>query len=298
MKNTTTPSPILPTSVPGDSDIIQEVAQKEGFRVEDFSSLPGGSINRVYLLKTSEGPRVIKINDPHKFPGMFAAEKEGLQELRKAKAIDGPEVLGVGENKEAAWLLLEYKEQVPQKSNFWNSFAEGLSALHRNSAESFGFHSDNYIGSLPQYNNHETSAVDFYINQRLEPQFRMAAEKGFSFDKLNVFYKNISEEIPAEPPSLLHGDLWSGNYIINEHGLPCLIDPAVCYGPREMDLGMMKLFGGFSETVFSEYKKHFPLTTGFEQRVPIWQLYYLLVHLNIFGKSYLASVKNILSRFS
>ncbi len=126
----------------------------------------------------------------------------------------------------------------------------------------------------------------------------MASENGFSLGDLSGFYKNISEEIPQEPPALLHGDLWSGNYITNEEGLPCLIDPAVCYGPREMDLGMMKLFGGFPEEVFREYNASFPLQPGWEERIPLWQLYYLLVHLNIFGSSYLPQVKNIIKRFS
>ncbi len=209
-----------------------------------------------------------------------------------------PKYLGLGESGDIAYLILEYVEEAPQKPHFWDCFVENLAALHRNSAAQFGFEEDNYIGSLPQYNGHETSAADFYIRQRLEPQLRMASKNGFSFKDLNLIYKNISAEIPNEPPALIHGDLWGGNYITNEEGLPCLIDPAVSYGPREMDLAMMKLFGGFPEKAFSAYHEQFPLQPGFENRIPLWQLYYLLVHLNIFGNSYLGSVKHILQRFS
>ena len=126
----------------------------------------------------------------------------------------------------------------------------------------------------------------------------MASKRGFSFKNLEQFYRNISEEIPEEAPALIHGDLWSGNFITNEEGLPCLIDPAVGYAPREMDLAMMKLFGGFPEQVFEEYDEIFPLEKGFQERIPIWQLYYLLVHLNIFGSSYKPSVAQIVKRFS
>ncbi|HER40768.1 MAG TPA: fructosamine kinase, partial [Salinimicrobium catena] len=162
----------------------------------------------------------------------------------------------------------------------------------------FGFHAPNYIGSLPQYNHHHDSAADFYIQERLEPQFRMALDAGYAFHGLEKIFQVFSEMIPKEAPALIHGDLWSGNYISNEQGLPCLIDPAVSYGPREMDLAMMKLFGGFPEEVFDQYDSLFPVEPGFKDRIEMWQLYYLLVHLNIFGSSYLGQVKNILTRFS
>ncbi|HET8753258.1 MAG TPA: fructosamine kinase family protein, partial [Salinimicrobium sp.] len=122
--------------------------------------------------------------------------------------------------------------------------------------------------------------------------------RGFSFQNLDRIFKNISSEIPEEPPALIHGDLWSGNYLVNEKGLPCLIDPAVSFAPREMDLAMMKLFGGFPENVFNIYSEIFPVQPKFESRISLWQLYYLLVHLNIFGSSYLPSVTGILQRFS
>ena len=281
-----------------DKEVIEQLAKKENFEVFSFSSLAGGSINQVYLLESSEGKRVVKINDLHKFPGMFVAEKEGLEALYKSHTFDVPEVLGLGEVGSSAYLLLEFKKERSQKGHFWSSFATQLAELHKNSRDSFGFDRDNYIGSLPQQNNSRKTASDFYIFERIEPQFTMASKRGFSFKNLEQFYRNISEEIPQDPPALIHGDLWSGNFIMNEEGLPCLIDPAVSYAPREMDLAMMKLFGGFPTQVFTEYEEIFPLKKGFNDRIPIWQLYYLLVHLNIFGSSYLPSVERIVNRFS
>ncbi|WP_029037869.1 fructosamine kinase family protein [Salinimicrobium xinjiangense] len=285
-------------SVPADEKFLKILGDDLGFEINNIQSLAGGSINNVYLLDTSEGKRVIKINSAGKFPGMFPAEKKGLETLAGAEAFDVPKVYASGELEGTAYLLLEYKKEGAQKSHFWKVFGEQLSQLHQTSSEYFGFSSSNYIGSLPQYNEQRESAADFYVNQRLEPQVKMASERGFSLGDLSDFYRNISEEIPDEPPALLHGDLWSGNYLVNEEGLPCLIDPAVCFGQREMDLGMMKLFGGFPSEVFEVYHHQFPLQPGWEERMPLWQLYYLLVHLNIFGSSYLPQVKRIISRFS
>ena len=279
-------------------DFFQSLAEEKGFTITNFSSLAGGSINQVYLLETSEGNKVLKLNDSSRFPGMFSSEKEGLEALGNSGAVDVPRVLDLGEIYGNSYLLLEYKKEGTQKSDFWHSFAEGLANLHRSTAPEFGFSDSNYIGRLPQYNKHRTKASDFYIEQRLEPQFSMASKNGFSFGNLSRFYRNVFEEIPEEAPALVHGDLWSGNYIVNEEGLPCLIDPAVSYTPREMDLAMMKLFGGFPEEVFVKYEEIFPVEPGFEERVPLWQLYYLLVHLNIFGSGYLPQVKKIINQFS
>lgn len=279
-------------------DLLTQIAQQENFKLSRFRNLAGGSINDVFLLQTNLGKQVVKINKASKFPGMFEAEKIGLECLKKATKLDVPRVLGLGKIHTTAYLLLEYKETGTPIQGFWENFGEGLAELHRCTASFFGFYSANYIGSLPQFNEKETSASAFYINQRLKPQFRMAAEKGFSFKNLHLFYQNILQEIPDEKPALIHGDLWGGNFLVNKKGLPCLIDPAVCFAPREMDLAMMKIFGGFPSEIFSIYDEKFPLAPGFETRIPLWQLYYLLVHLNIFGSSYLSQVEEIVRNYS
>lgn len=285
-------------SVPDDLRTIQDIAEQENFLVNRYDALSGGSINQVYLLETSEGKRVLKVNEKKRFPGMFQAEKEGLQELKKSKTFQVPEVYQAGSIGTRAYLLMEYLEKSALRPDFWENFAENLAAMHKTSASTFGFPRPNYIGSLPQYNHTHESAAGFYISERLEPQFKIALDNGYPFHDLETVFKHIVQLIPEEAPSLLHGDLWSGNYLVSNTGLPALIDPAVAYGPREMDLAMMKLFGGFPEEVFEMYEATFPLAAGFKDRVALWQLYYLLVHLNIFGKGYLPQVQHILDQYS
>lgn len=278
--------------------IIKNIGSRENLTVSGFSSLAGGSINEVFLLDTCKGKIVMKLNDASSFPGMFEAEKEGLEALKDSKTVDVPEVLSFGTLKHHAYLLLEFKPEDRETKLFWENFARELAALHKTSSPKFGFPSSNYIGSLPQTNEERESAGEFYIDQRLEPQFQMAKDRGFSFGNLDQTFKNICSAIPEEPASLIHGDLWNGNYMATANARPCLIDPAVSFSSREMDLSMMKLFGGFPEKVFEDYSDIFPLESGFKERVPLWQLYYLLVHLNIFGSSYLGSVKQVLKRYS
>lgn len=278
--------------------LFDKIGEAGGFKVQAISRLAGGSINEVYSLLTSSGEKVIKLNKASLYPGMFEAEKQGLNAIKSTCTFDVPEVYECGKFTKFSYLLLEYIHEAKAHPQYWDIFAENLTKLHKQTADKFGYPISNYIGSLPQLNGATSTAANFYITQRLEPQLRIAANKGFIFDHLDKIFKNISTEIPNEAPALIHGDLWSGNYITNQKGLPCLIDPAVSYAPREMDLAMMKLFGGFPEDVFQTYNEIFPTQQGFKKRIPLWQLYYLLVHLNILGGGYLASVKNILSTFT
>ncbi|MGM0932713.1 MAG: fructosamine kinase family protein [Bacteroidota bacterium] len=279
--------------------LLDQIAERNNFGIKTYSRLTGGDINDVFLLTSKEGKKsVVKLNDADKYPGMFEAEKAGLEQLARPGVIDIPEVLAVGNIENTAYLLLEYKASAPNAPDFVEKFGMQLAALHKTTSEEFGFSEDNYIGSLPQYNKPSKSAAKFYISQRLEPQLKMAKDQGYSLQITGDFFKNISEIIPEEPPALIHGDLWNGNYLVNEKGLPCLIDPATAYAPREMDLAMMKLFGGFEEEVFTVYNDYFPIVPGLEKRIPLWQLYYLLVHLNLFGTGYLASVSNIIKKYS
>lgn len=230
---------------------------------------------------------------------MFEAEAKGLRFLKNTQTFHIPEVINVSKTENQSYLLMEYIAEEPKHNDFWETFGNQLAQLHQNTAPDFGLDHENYIGSLPQINGGNfTKAADFYLEKRLLPQLELAAEKGFSFQNLSGFYDIIRQEIPDEPPALIHGDLWNGNYLINENGHPCLIDPAVCFAPREMDLAMMKLFGGFPERVFESYHNSFPLQPGWKTRTDLWQLYYLLVHLNLFGSGYYNSVNTILKKYS
>lgn len=281
-----------------ENEILHKIAEANRLKNPAFSRLTGGDINDVFLINSEEKRQVVKINDAEKFPGMFTAEKAGLEALQKPKVIDVPKVLAIGEIENTAYLLLEFRESGAKKSNFWELFGKQLADLHQNTSDDFGFYCDNYIGSLPQQNTTATSIVDFYISQRLEPQFKLAKDRGYELGVSQSFFKNISEIIPNEKPALIHGDLWGGNYLVNAEGLPCLIDPATAYAPREMDLAMMKLFGGFDKKLFEVYESEFPLAPNFSERIPLWQLYYLLVHLNLFGTGYKPQVTSIIKQFS
>ena len=173
--------------------------------------------------------------------------------------------------------------------------------MHQHSSEFFGWDTNNYIGSLPQRNTKDQSWVMFYIEQRLSPQFDMARTQGLlsegeipSVDKMK---KVLGEILSDVKPSLLHGDLWGGNYLISAKGIPYLIDPAVYYGHSEVDIAMSQLFGGFSSAFYDSYERVMPLDKLSEDRIKIYQLYYLLVHLNLFGRSYFSSVNAILKSY-
>ncbi|SKB75438.1 hypothetical protein SAMN05660776_2842 [Salegentibacter holothuriorum] len=294
MINTTTRLRILPML---ENNILNKIAEEHNLKNAKFNRLTGGDINDVFLITAGDKKQVVKINNAEKFPGMFAAEKAGLEALHKPKVIDVPNVLGMGEIENTSYLLLEYKESAAKSSTFWKDFGKQMAALHKITSEEFGFHQDNYIGSLPQKNKSTKSAVDFYISQRLEPQFKLAKDTGYDLGVTKSFFRNISEIIPDEKPALIHGDLWGGNYLVNGNGDPCLIDPATAFAPREMDLSMMQLFGGFDKELFKIYEKEFPLESGFEERIPLWQLYYLLVHLNLFGAGYKPQVTSIIKQY-
>jgi len=277
---------------------ISEIEANLSLKIFSSTPLSGGDINDVFLMETNNGRMVVKINSASAFPGMFEAEKEGLDALRNTDAIKVPEVILAGNYNDVAYLVLEYIPPGQKKENFWEDFGKKMALLHQNTNKNFGFYNSNYIGSLRQSNEWCTSTSEFYISQRLSPQFKMALANDYSFKNLSTFYKKLEEIIPEENASLIHGDLWNGNYLVNNHGRACLIDPSVSYCHREMDIAMMHLFGGFSEALFNVYNEIFPLQENWKKRLDIWQLYYLLVHLNLFGSSYYGSVNKILKKYT
>ena len=269
--------------------------------IREFSFAGGGSINQGGKLKTTVGNFFLKWNDDKKFPAMFEAEGKGLHLLHRQNAIRIPNVIGHGKNGAHQFLLLELIEQKSRSKNHWEQLGQKLASLHRCSSETFGLDHDNYIGSLQQYNHPNSNWINFFIEQRLEAQVRLAVKSG-AVDagwekKFEALYAKLPSLIAVEKPSLLHGDLWSGNLITDEKGEPCLIDPAVYYGNREADLAMTRLFGGFSGEFYSAYEEAYPLPPGSERRVDLYNLYPLLVHVNLFGGSYVHSVESILRAF-
>jgi fructosamine-3-kinase len=278
-----------------DSELQKRIAELTG-PIQNYAPLSGGDIHLTLKLDTPSGPWVVKVaNDPLKVESLIA-EHKGLVHLTQSETFAIPELLGLIQTSAETALVMRFVAQRTPDLNFWENFAEKLISLHSQSQPKFGLDHDNFIGALPQHNQLQNCALDFYINDRLEPQFTLAAASGYTL-KREAFYKRLEELIPTQRPALIHGDLWNGNYLSGVSG-PVLIDPAISYGIAMMDLAMMDLFGGFDETVFTLYGSAVDLDPNWRSSLDIYQLYYLLVHLNLFGSSYLASVNRILNKYS
>jgi protein-ribulosamine 3-kinase len=281
--------------------IAEEVERKTGGRLLKFSSTHGGCINQGGICQTSNGSFFLKWNDLAKFPGMFEAESKGLAILKRSGPLCVPEVICWGNADGFQFLVLENLQEGKRAKDYWANFGAGLARLHQRRATRFGLDHDNYIGSLPQVNKQSSSWTDFFREQRLQRLLKLACDAGIvdhalskKFDRL--FHK-LGELLPEENPSLLHGDLWGGNIMIANNGQPCLIDPAVYFGSREMDLAMTQLFGGFNNSFFHDYENVYPLVPGYTKRVDLYNLYPLLVHVNLFGGGYVRQVMTVLERF-
>jgi fructosamine-3-kinase len=275
-----------------------------GAEVRRASPLSGGDINDAYEVLLADGRRVFVKSNDHAPSGMFEAEANGLGWLSEAGALRIPQVLALGGGKDGvpAFLVLEFLERARPRHGFDEELGHGLARLHRTSSESFGFREDNFIGRLHQPNAARARWVDVYRDQRLGAQLTLAAKSNLASSKMRSGFERLFARLedllgPAEAPARLHGDLWGGNLHVGPEGEPCLIDPAVYAGHREVDLGMMQLFGGFGERVFSAYEEAFPLSPGHKERVPLYQLYPLMVHVNLFGGGYVSSVERILARW-
>lgn len=281
----------------GAPSLSDQIFAAFGLRVSNIRRVGGGDIADSYLLDTGGGPVFAKCLGGAEGLDMLQAEAEGLREIGQAKCLPVPEVLGVGALQSTACLLLEYIPSERGSESASEALGRGLARMHQVGAAAFGWHRDNYIGKLPQDNTQETDWPTFYASRRLMPQYEMALGHGLltraEVPAPGAVVRAVSAAVPEATPALLHGDLWSGNYLISEKGDPYLIDPATYYGHREVDLAMSLLFGGFPRRFYDAYFEVYPKAPGFEDRVKLYQLYYLLVHLNLFGRSYYSSVKTL-----
>ncbi|MGB5529704.1 MAG: fructosamine kinase family protein [Ignavibacteriaceae bacterium] len=272
--------------------IKARLEEKLGKKIRSMSSLSGGCISDAYKITTSEDSNYLLKYHLGISDDMFEKEANGLKELAKANAIRIPDVLDVDKD----YILLEFVSSGIKKKNFFEDFGRRFAEMHKFTANEYGFYEDNYIGSNPQKNIPDeteiTSWVNFYFNKRILYQLQLAEKLGNSTSELRKGISKLEEKIDKiigghnEKPSILHGDLWGGNYMIGENGDAVLIDPAVYYGHREADLGMTKLFGGFSPEFYKAYNETFPLEDGYEYRENIYKLYHVLNHLNLFGGGY------------
>lgn len=257
----------------------------------------GGSISQAARVEGPNGPLFVKFG-PGTPPGMFAAEAEGLEALAAAASgLVVPRVLAVDE----AWLALEWLEPAPRAASIDERLGRGLAALHR-ATGTWGWERDNFIGSLPQENAPAATWSEFWWTRRLAPQLRRARALGRlpaherDWERLRDALPRLLAPAEDDGPSLLHGDLWSGNFMTTARG-PALVDPAAYRGHREADLAMTELFGGFGPDFHAAYEEAWPLRPGYrEERRAVYQLYYLLVHVNLFGGGYVQQTAEVLRR--
>jgi protein-ribulosamine 3-kinase len=281
--------------------VITKIIEKNlPVKINGFHPASGGCINSGGELITTSGSYFIKWNDARRYPNMFQTEMCGLHLLASARCIHVPEVVGVYTDGEVQLIIMEFIRSSNRQKYFWKLLGERLAAIHNNSSTQFGLDHDNYIGSLHQRNSRKVKWTDFFIEERLEVQLSHA-EKSNNVDattrrQFEALYKKLPELLPVEKPALLHGDLWGGNLMTDQKGEPALIDPAVYYGHREAELAFTTLFGGFENAFYEAYQASFPLVADFDSRLDLYNLYPLLVHVNLFGGGYLNQVKRILQR--
>jgi fructosamine-3-kinase len=263
------------------------------------TDVTGGDINRCQRLETSAGTFFLKSNAGLFGLDLFEKEARGLVTLANAGEMRIPRPLFDGRFHQQVYLVTEWLEKGERGEGYWSAFGSALARLHRHSSPTFGFEHDNYIGRLHQSNRPHSKWTDFLAQERILPLTQKALERGLlskeDMDRAESLCGRLSSILPEEPPALLHGDLWSGNCMCLEDGSPALFDPAVYFGHRETDLAMTLLFGGFDDSFYGAYEEVFPLSPGWRDRVGVFQLYPLLVHLLLFGGAYRAQVSGLLS---
>jgi len=266
------------------------------------SYAPGGDINNAIKLITNERTFFVKYNNKNAYPHMLQLEFKNLDYMRNhCSLLHIPKPISFVEDENTQYLILEFIERGYPKENFWELFGKGLAELHSVTNEKYGFFYDNYMGSLYQKNEWKAKWIDFFIENRLKPQIQLAISKGLLksllHHKLEKIILKLNDLLIEEKPALVHGDLWGGNYFAAKDGNPVIYDPACYFGHREIDIAMTTLFGGFDSKFYSYYNYYFPMEKGWKDRLEIYNLYPLLVHLNLFGESYAHSIERIINKY-
>jgi fructosamine-3-kinase len=278
-------------------DGLAEVTGAKG-AATPLGEVGGGCINRAMRVNHGGQTYFVKLNDAA-HADMFAAEARGLRELRDSRSLRVPEPLCYGADAQTAWLVLE--DLALGGSGDPAALGRGLAAMHQVTQEHFGWVLDNTIGSTPQVNTPEADWLVFWREHRLRFQLDLAARHGHG-GRLRECGERLLGEFPRlfadyrPVASLLHGDLWSGNYAYTRAGEPVIFDPAVYYGDREADLAMTELFGGFGREFYAAYREAWPLDEGYAVRKTLYNLYHVLNHLNLFGGGYLSQAQGMIDR--
>lgn len=263
--------------------------------------LGGGCINECYQVAGDNKIWFCKVNSAAAFPHMFEKEKAGLELIGSTGRVMVPAIKAVFASGNYQVMVQEWVEQTPPTEKFWECFGIKLARLHQHSWHSFGWHTNNYMGSVPQDNSPSKSWSDFFIHRRLQPLMALCQRKAWltstdlaAFEKL---CKKVGDVFGQVPPALVHGDLWSGNLMCS-HQEPVLVDPATYFGHPAVDLGMTTLFGGFHKRFYDAYHHESPLPANYKEQWALANLYPLLIHLYLFGSSYASRVRSTLQQFS
>jgi fructosamine-3-kinase len=287
------------------ADLAAAASRALGASVTGGRAIAGGDLNDAWRVELADGRDAFVKTSPDAPPGGFAAEARGLRWLAEPGAIGVPEVLAVADGPDDAirLLALEWVDPGPLDARGEEELGRGLAAVHGAGADRFGGSEPLRIGPLELPNGPARDWCELYAEHRLRPLAREAAARGALPDGAEASIERVCERLPelagpVEPPARLHGDLWSGNVLAGADGRPWLIDPAAYGGNREVDLAMLRLFGGPSERCFAAYAEVAPLADGHADRVELWQLFPLLVHAVLFGGGYGASVARIARRYS
>ncbi|MCU7548225.1 fructosamine kinase family protein [Chitinophagaceae bacterium LB-8] len=266
-----------------------------------FELVGGGSINETGRL-TADGQNFFyKINNASKFPHLFQKEANALRYISSQKIIKAPGVLHCIETESEQVLILEWIKSGTKTHQFWKSFGSQLAALHSITNSHFGWEEQNYMGSIEQSNPWTEDWSSFFASQRLMPLAERCLQANLLTVKHHQKLEKVCDQLSAvfepEPPALLHGDLWSGNFMCNDNEEPVLIDPAIYFGHRSIDLAMTTLFGGFDKAFYEAYHYYLPLPNNYQEQWKICNLYPLLIHLYLFGSSYRPQIEQTLSNF-
>jgi len=280
-------------------EICLQIAQHSGNSIAYRSSQPvgGGCINSCYRLKTDQEAYFIKLNAIEQ-RSMFAEEMAGLEEISGSRTIRTPTPVTHGQTAHHSFLALEFIPLIGASSEV--QAGQRLASMHQKQEQLFGWQRDNYIGLTPQYNKTAKSWSEFWRDQRLRPQLQLAATRGYNRG-IQTAGEELARQLPqllnhSPTPSLLHGDLWSGNIGYDNLQNPVIFDPAVYYGDRETDIAMSELFGGFGDRFYAAYNEAWPLDSGYKTRKIVYNLYHILNHLNLFGGGYLHQAESMIKQ--
>jgi len=281
---------------------LQNIFDDCGLSVTNYKPVHGGDINEAFCVFEGNKKYFLKINDAKQFPRMFEKEMNGLNTLYRNCNLIIPEAIKCGVVEQQQYLLLEWIETGSPKKDFWKQFGAGIAIMHKQQQSFFGWKEDNYIGNLQQRNDKHESWNLFYAECRIMP-LAMQLLNSNAFSKNDVtaaeeLCEKFNEIFPNESPALLHGDLWSGNFMVAANGYAAIFDPAVYYGHRQMDIGMAKLFGGFDQRFYDAYEEIYPLEKDWKQRLQLTQLYPLLIHALLFRGHYIDKARTIIKYYN